>query len=370
MSRSFCRSLPLLCALLTSDPGAMTVDGVAIDTFGTTRDGRTVERFTLTGPGGITARLISYGATLTELLLPDRNGNLADVVLGFDNLDQYERESPYFGCTTGRVANRIAGGRFTLDGVEYRLATNDGPNHLHGGKRGLDKYVWRGEPVARAEGPAVRFTLVSPDLDEGYPGNLSLAVTYLLTRSGELRLEYEATTDQATPVNLTNHSYFNLAGSGDVLGHVLTLNASRYTEPDATLIPTGRLLPVAGTPLDFTRPALVGGRIGKVAIGGYDHNLVIDRAAGSGLALAADLYDPASGRAMEVFTTEPGVQFYSGNFLNGLKGKGGAVYRKHAALCLETQHYPDAVNRPEFPSVILRPGETYRQLTVHRFSTR
>ena len=365
----FTRGVVLLGLLLTSDLGATSVAGVSMDSFGTTGDGQAVTRFTLDGPGGVRARVITYGATLTELWLPDRQGTLGDVVLGFDSLAEYEAKSPYFGCTTGRVANRIGGARFTLDGVEYPLAANDGANTLHGGRRGLDKQVWQGAPVVHEAGPAVRLTLVSPDGDEGFPGNLDLAVTYILTRDGELRLEYQATTDKATPVNLTNHSYFNLAGAGTVHGHILTLHASRYTEPDANLIPTGRLLPVAGTPLDFTRPASVGGRMGQVSIGGYDHNYVIDRA-DTGLVLTADLYEPASGRAMEVLTTEPGVQFYSGNFLSGLAGKAGAVYVRHAGLCLETQHYPDAVHRPEFPSIILRPGQTYRQVTVHRFSTR
>ena len=354
----------------TTISGADKVDEVVKDGFGKTSDGQTVERFTLTNKSGTMARVIAYGATLIELQVKDRDGNLGDVVLGFDNFGQYEKESPYFGCTTGRVANRIAGGRFTLDGVEYELAVNNGPNHLHGGLKGLDKVIWEGEQVEREDGPAVRFSYLSADGDEGYPGNLSIGVTYVLTQDDELRIEYEATTDRATPVNLTNHSYFNLACAGDVLGHILTLHAGFFTEPDETLIPTGRILPVAGTPLDFTRPAVVGGRIARIDIGGYDHNYVIDRKEGEDLALTAEVYEPGSGRVMELLTTEPGVQFYSGNFLDGLKGKGGAVYEKHYGLCLETQHFPDSINQPDFPSVVLRPGETYRQVTVHRFSTR
>ena len=362
--------IAILALTSTIESGADKVDGVAKDIFGETNDGQAVERFTLTNGNGLVARVMTYGATLTELLVPDRDGKLGDVVLGFDGFAQYEKESPYFGCTTGRVANRIAGGRFTLDGVHYELAVNDGPNHLHGGLKGFDKVIWKGEAVEKAEGPAVRFTYLSPDGEEGYPGNMSVSVIYVLTQDDALRIEYQATTDKATPINLTNHSYFNLAGSGDILGHILTLHAARYTEPDETLIPTGRLLPVAGTPLDFARPAVVGGRIGRIDIGGYDHNFAIDREAGVDLAPTAELYEPGSGRAMELLTTEPGVQFYSGNFLDGLKGKGDAIYEKHAALCLETQHFPDSINQPEFPSAVLRPGETYRQVTVHRFSVR
>ena len=360
----------LLVFTFHSETGAEKVDSVVKDSFGKTGDGQSVERFTLTNGNGMVARVMNYGATLTELLVRDRDGELGDVVLGFDNFAQYEKESPYFGCTTGRVANRIAKGKFSLDGVDYEVAVNDGPNHLHGGLKGLDKVMWEGEAVERGDGPAVRFTYLSLDGEEGYPGNLSIAVTYVLTQEDELRIEYEATTDRATPINLTNHSYFNLAGEGDILGQILTLRASNYTEPDETLIPTGRVLPVAGTPLDFTKPAVIGGRIGRIDIGGYDQNFVIDRFAGEKMAATAEVYDPASGRVLELFTSEPGVQFYSGNFLDGLKGKGGAVYEKHFALCLETQHFPDSINQPDFPSAVLRPGEVYRQVTVHRFSAR
>jgi aldose 1-epimerase len=353
--------------VLTSVPGEGNVEK---DIFGKTADGKIVERYTLTNKNGSLARVITYGATLTELLVQDREGNLGDVVLGFDTLEQYEKESPYFGCTTGRVANRIAKGRFALDGVEYRLAVNNGPNHLHGGLKGFDKVVWKAAPLQRAEGAAVRFAYLSRDGEEGYPGNLEVVVTYLLTDDDELRLEYQATTDRATPVNLTNHSYFNLAGKGDVLGHILTLYARYYTEPDETLIPTGRILPVAGTPLDFIRPAAVGGRIGRIAIGGYDHNYVLDNGGRAEPGLAAELYDPASGRVMELYTTEPAVQLYSGIHLKELPGKKGAVYNQYYGLCLETQHYPDSINQPGFPSVVLRPAEVYRTATVHRFSTR
>lgn len=338
--------------------------------FGQTADGRPVEKFTLTNRNGCRAGLITYGATLTELHVKDRAGALADVALGFETLRQYETQSPYFGCTTGRFANRIAHGRFTLDGRDYTLACNDGANHLHGGVLGLDKRVWNAEAATLADGPAVRFSYLSPDNEEGYPGALNLEVTYVLTDSDELRIEYKAVTDRPTPVNLTNHTYFNLTGgrSGGVLDHVLTLHAHAYTEVDDTLTPTGRILPVAGTALDFTRPHPVGERIAQLPAG-YDHNFVLTGGKTEKPKPAAELFDPASGRRMLILTTEPGIQLYTGNFLDGtLAGKYGLVYRKHHALCLETQHYPDSVHHPHFPPVILRPGETYRQITCHRFS--
>jgi aldose 1-epimerase len=323
--------------------------------------GAPVERFTLTNARGVIARITNYGATLTELHVPDRAGRPGDVVLGFDNLEQYLRGHPYFGATVGRVANRIARGRFTLDGRTYTLSRNEGPHHLHGGFQGFDKVVWRAEPLA---GPvaAVRMTHVSPDGDEGYPGRLALTVVMTLTDANELAIDYTATTDETTPVNLTNHTYFNLAGEGDVLGHELMLATESYTPTDETLIPTGEIAPVRGTPLDFTRPRPIGR--------GYDHNFAIARTA-PGLALAADVFEPRTGRALEVTTTQPGVQLYTANHLDGtLGGKGGVGYRRHAGFCLETQHFPDSVNQPGFPSTILRPGETYRQTTIYRFTTR
>jgi len=340
------------------------------ESFGKTSDGRAVARYTLKNDSGALARIITYGGILTELAVKDRDGQLGDVVLGFDNIQQYETENPYFGCIAGRVANRIAGGAFELDGQTYELAVNNGPNHLHGGIKGFDKVVWDAEEVAHEDGDALRLTYLSKDGEEGYPGNLTVAVTYVLTRDNVLRIDYEATTDKATPINLTNHSYFNLAAGGDVLGHIMTLHARYYTEPDETLIPTGRLLPVAGTPLDFVKPAAVGGRIGRIAIGGYDHNFVLDNGGGIEPGLAAEVYDPVSGRVMELYTTEPGVQVYSGIHLDGVQGKGGAVYNRYYGLCLETQHYPDSINQAGFPSVVLRPGETYRSSTLHKFSTR
>jgi aldose 1-epimerase len=340
--------------------------------FGKTRDGAPVEAYTLKNSHGMVAKVSTLGATLTELHVPDKNGKLADVVLGFDDAAGYQSDAnQFFGCTTGRVANRIAKGKFTLDGKEYTLAVNNGPNHLHGGtKRSLDKVVWKAEKVKTADGSAVRFTYTSPDGEEGYPGKLEVAVTYTLTDKNELRIDYSATTDKATPVNLTNHTYFNLVGAGadTVLDHELMIAADHYTPADDTLIPTGKLAPVAGTPLDFTKPTRIGERIEKLAKTpylGYDHNYVFPKP--DIKAVAARLRDPASGRTMTLYTDQPGVQFYSGNFLKGGKGKGGKAYKHQSALCLETQHFPDSVNHPEFPSVILKPGQTYRHTTIFAF---
>jgi aldose 1-epimerase len=343
--------------------------------YGRTPEGAAVDLFTLTNRNGMVVKIINYGAIVTELHVPDRQGNNGDVVLGFNTLEGYLSDHPYFGGIIGRYANRIAGGRFTLDGKEYRLATNDGPNHLHGGVKGFDKVVWKAESSQSEAGPAVAFSYVSPDGEEGYPGTLSTKVTYTLTAENELRIDYLATTDKPTPVNLTNHSYFNLAGegSGDILAHELMLAADRFTPVDDTLIPTGELKDVTGTPMDFRKMTPVGARIDEVpgpAPGGYDHNYVLTRS-GDGLELAARVYEPKTGRVMEVLTTEPGIQLYTGNFLDGtLKGKRGVAYAKHFGFCLETQHFPDSVNQPAFPSAILRPGETYRTTTVYRFSSR
>jgi aldose 1-epimerase len=363
--------LPVAALALVSCKG-VPMTKVTRAPFGKTAEGEAVEIFTLSGTEGVEAKVMTYGALLTSLRFPDRSGRLDDVVLGFDHLTGYLEGHPYFGCTTGRVANRIAGGRFVLDGKEYRLATNNGPNHLHGGEKGLDKRVWKGDVVSSEHGPAVRFTYLSPDGEEGYPGNLSIAVTYTLTPANELRIDYEATTDKPTPVNLTHHSYFNLAGAGngDILGHVVAIRASRYTPVEATGIPTGELAPVEGTVMDFRIPTPIGARIDELAgdPGGYDHNYVLDNQDGS-LALAATVYEPSAGRILEILTTEPGIQLYTGNYLDGtITGKGGKVYHKRYGLCLEAQHYPDSVNQPSFPSTILRPGEKYRQTTVHRFS--
>src|SRR5947209_7243443 len=340
--------------------------------FGTLDDGTVIESFTLRNAKGAMARVITYGATLTELRVPDRKGELDDVVLGFDNLKSYRGPHPHFGGTIGRYANRIAKGKFTLDGKEYTLAINNGPNSLHGGKIGFDRRVWKAEALREPHAAAVRFTYLSPDGEENYPGNLSVSVTYTLTDENALKLDYSAKTDKATPVNLTNHSYFNLAGSGgDILGYVLYLNADRFTPVDSTLIPTGEIRPVKGTPLDFTKPTPIGAHIAEIKdIGGYDHNFVINGEPGK-LRLAARVSEPTSGRQMEVWTTEPGVQFYSSIGLDGtIVGKGGITYKKYGALCLETQHYPDSPNHPNFPSTIVRPGESFQSETIYKFSAK
>jgi aldose 1-epimerase len=338
--------------------------------FGVLPDGAAVDLFTLTNAHGLKARLMTYGATLVSLDLPDRNGVFADCVLGYDAVDGYLKASPYFGAIVGRYGNRIARGTFVLDGKTYKLATNDGANHLHGGVKGFDKVLWKGEPVQDSSGVGVRFSYLSRDGEEGYPGNLEVVVTYVLNDSDELIVSYEAKTDKPTVVNLTHHSYFNLAGGArDILGHELTLYADRYTPVDAGLIPTGVLAPVAGTPMGFEIPTAIGSRIAQVP-GGYDHNFVLT---GGGMTItrAALVFEPESGRVMEISTVEPGIQFYSGNFLDGtITGKAGRVYGKHWGFCLETQHFPDSPNHPDFPSTVLRPGETLKSMTIHRFYTK
>lgn len=339
--------------------------------FGKTPTGQRVDLFTLTNARGLVSKITNYGTIITELHVPDRRGRLGNVVLGFDNLAQYVNGHPYFGATAGRVANRIAKGRFQLDGKTYRLAVNNGPNHLHGGRKGFDKVVWAAEILPGQEA-AVKFTHTSADGDEGYPGNLAVTVVMTLTRADELRIDYTATTDKATPVNLTNHSYFNLAGGGNILGHELKLAAKAYTPLDAHSIPTGKIASVAGTALDFTKSKPIGrdfARLTERPIG-YDHNFVLN-GGGKKLAPCATAYEPSTGRVMQVFTTEPGVQLYTANWFDGtLRGHGGRYFTQHSGFCLETQHFPDSVNQPKFPSVILRPGQTYRQTTVHKFSTR
>src|SRR5262245_1299566 len=341
-----------------------------------TADGEPVEVFTVRNSKRMAVRIVSYGATVVSIEVPDRDGKSADVVLGFDDLDRYLVKHPHFGGVVGRYGNRIANGRFRLGEVETTLARNNGENHLHGGARGFDRHPWKGKGARTSAGPAVELTYLSKDGEEGYPGNLTAKVTYTLTEANELRLDYEATTDKETVVNLTNHSYFNLAGpsSGDILGHVVTLHAARFTPVRAGLIPTGELRAVEGTPFDFRTPTAVGARIDtkdeQLALaGGYDHNFVVDGAIGV-LRPAARVMEAGSGRAMEVLTTEPGVQFYSGNNLDGtVKGKAGKVYARRAGLCFETQHFPDSPNQPQFPSTTLRPGERYKSTTVFRFST-
>ncbi|MHC4157643.1 MAG: aldose epimerase family protein [Planctomycetota bacterium] len=338
--------------------------------FGKTLDGRDVDLYTLTNNNGLQAEIMTYGGIVRTLLVPDRDGNLADIVLGYDTLEEYIKDNPYFGALIGRFGNRIAKGKFTLDGVEYTLATNNDQNHLHGGDKGFDKVVWDAEELQTEEGPALKLTYTSKDGEEGYPGNLTCTVVYTLTNNNELTVDYEAETDKNTVVNLTHHSYFNLAGhnSGDILGHELMLTADNFTPVDDTLIPTGEIKAVNGTPMDFTKPMVVGSRIDQVK-GGYDHNFVLNSSGGS-LALAASVYEPNTGRVMEISTTEPAIQFYSGNFLDGSNKGKGAVYNKHNGFCLETQHFPDSPNQPNFPSVVLKPGEKYTHLTVHKFSAR
>jgi aldose 1-epimerase len=350
-----------------------SMTSISEQVWGQTGAGIPVRLFTLKNRNGVLVKITSFGAIVTELQVPDRNGTPTNVVLGFDNLDQYLKGHPAFGAIIGRVANRIAKARFTLDGQEYQLAANNGPNHIHGGRNGFDKAVWDAKILpTKPNAASVQFTYLSKDGEEGYPGNLSVAVIYTLTAENELRIDFHATTDKPTILNLTNHGYFNLAGSGDVLGHELFINADRYTPSDAELIPTGEIAPVKGTPLDFTQPTSIGARIDqlKPSPGGYDHNYVLNHG-GTNLALAARAHEPRSGRVLEVFTTEPGVQLYTGNFLDGrLTGVGGVTYGRHSGFCLETQHFPDSINKPHFPSTVLRPGQTFQSTTVFKFSNR
>jgi aldose 1-epimerase len=339
--------------------------------FGKLADGRNIDIFTLINANGIKVRLMTLGATIVSLETPDKDGQLADITLGFDTPGEYVEKSPYFGCIAGRYANRIGKGRFTLDGVDYQLATNNGENHLHGGVIGFDKVIWDGKIVDA--GDAVEFSYVSAGDEEGYPGTLCVSVNYKLTDNDELVISYKATTDKATVLNLTNHAYWNLGGhdSGEMLGHVFQINADKYTVVDGDGIPTGELRDVDGGDMDFRTPVAIGGRIENIAgaPGGYDHNFVLNRG-GEGLEFAARVVEPDSGRIMEVFTTEPGIQCYTGNFLDGIAGKAGAKYEFRNAFCLETQHFPDSPNNPDFPSVVLRCGEEYTQVTIHKFSVK
>lgn len=362
-------SIQLVCMAPTSaQSGEKSSMHISKKPFGQLPDGRQVDLYTCRNVHGLSMDLMTRGATVVAVRTPDRDGKMANINGGFSSLKGYLGEYPYFGATVGRYANRIAKGRFTLDGKTYTLATNDGPNHLHGGVVGFNRVLWQAKPVRTDHSVGVIFTYTSADGEEGYPGNLKVTVVYSLTNADEMRIEYTATTDKATPINLTNHCYWNLhgAGSGTILDHVLMLNADKYLPVDATLIPTGALADVANTPFDFTRPHKIGQMIGQVKGDppGYDHCYVL-RPHGDKLALAARVIDPASGRVMEIRTTQPAIQFYSGNFLDGEAQNAG--YKRHDAFCLETEHYPDSPNHPEFPSVILRPGATYHQVTVHRF---
>jgi aldose 1-epimerase len=351
--------------------------GIRRQAWGKGPGGAPVELFTLTNAKGASVAITTYGAIVVSVNVPDKAGALGDVVLGFDSLEGYLGTHPFFGAIVGRYGNRIAAGQFTLDGKTYTLAKNNGANSLHGGLKGFDKYVWKGRELQSKDGLAIELTHLSPDRDEGFPGQLTAHVTYTWTDANELRVDYHATTDKPTVVNLTNHSYFNLAGqgAGTILAHTLQLSADKYTPVVQGLIPTGELAPVDGTPFDFRQATPIGARIDaaneQITLGGgYDHNFVVNGQAGT-LRPAARVEEPTTGRTLEVLTTEPGIQFYTGNFLDGtIKGKGGKVYPKRAALCLETQHYPDSPNQPSFPSVVLRPGQEYKTTTVYRFGVK
>jgi aldose 1-epimerase len=365
----------------TNQPTVGMNNNISKESLGTLADSTEVELYTLRNANGATVQITNYGAIVTSIQMPDKTGKPGEVVLGFDQVQgyltkDYLASGPYFGAVVGRYGNRIAKGRFSLEGNTYKLAVNNGPNHLHGGLKGFDKRVWTAKPLDSDTITKLHLTYLSKDGEEGYPGNLQVSVTYTLTNNNELRMEYQASTDKPTVVNLTNHSYFNLAQGADpnVLNHQVTLNADRFVAVDETLIPTGDLKPVKGTPFDFTAPHAIGERIGQVE-GGYDHTWVFSRNGGSAgggdgdLFLGARVVAPSTGRVMEVLTDQPGVQFYTGNFLNGtFKGHGGQTYVKHYGFCLETQHFPDSPNQRKFPSVVLRPGETYRTVTVYRFS--
>lgn len=358
---------------------------VAKQIYGRTGEGKQVDIYTLANSAGMSVQIITYGGIIVTLNVPARNGQLADVALGLDNLEAYVKGHPYFGAIIGRCGNRIAKGRFSLDGREYPLATNDGPNALHGGIKGFDKVLWDAEVFQSANQAGVKMTYLSKDMEEGYPGNLSASVTYSLNDQNELKIEYSATTDKPTVVGMTNHTYFNLAGAGngDILGHEIQIEADAFTPVGGDLIPTGEIVSLKGTPLDFAAAHRIGERINSdhqqmIRGKGYDHNYVLRGGAGSaggssagGMALAASAYEPASGRLMECYTTEPGMQFYTGNFLPArMQGKAGQTYVHRGGFCLETQHFPDWPNQPEFPSAVLRPGQTYHSQTMYRFSSR
>jgi aldose 1-epimerase len=356
-------------------PKGTPMKGMTVSEYGTV-DGKGVSLYTLTNARGAQVKITDYGGIVTEIHVPDKAGKMGDVALGFDKLDGYTSgKSPFFGCLVGRVANRIAKGKFSLDGKDYSVLVNNGPNALHGGKKGFDKQVWEFRKGEQVPGfPSVDLHYRSADGEEGYPGNLDAYVSYRWTDDNSLSIHYFATCDKPTPVNLTNHSYFNLAGQGHgtILNHVVTIMADQYTPVDDTLIPTGELKPVKGTPFDFTTPHAIGERIKQVGGSpvGYDHNFVLrqPRTDGDRPALGVRVQDPTSGRVMEMFTTEPGVQFYTGNFLDGkVAGKGGVKYPQYGGFCLEAQHFPDSINHPEFPSVVLEPGKTYTHTTVYAF---
>ncbi len=352
-------------------PAALRADPIEQKPFGTTTDGMPVDQITLTNKSGASVRLITFGAIVTNIFMPDRTGKLGDVVLGYDTVKDYEMSGPFMGCIAGRYANRIANGTFMLDGNQYALTVNQGLNTLHGGFKGLAKRLWNADTGMTPDGPTVRFTIVDPDGAEGFPGTVNVTVLYTLTQNNWLKIQYLATTDKPTPINLTHHSYFNLSGTGkgDVLNYIARVNAAHYLPVDDTLIPTGQIAPVAGTPFDFTKAKPIGRDIKSVpgSQTGYDHTMLLDNPDAKFIE-AADVYDPDSGRLLQCWTTEPAVHFFTGGNLNSIAGKNGQVYMPYSAFCLETQHYPDSPNHPEFPSTILRPGHVYRQVTEFRFS--
>ena len=370
-------SLLLLATVIVSCTGKKSDPAMTRQKFGTTPDGRDAWVYTLRNSSGMEARITNFGGVVLSLLAPDKDGRFTDIVLGYDSLPGYVANKPYFGALIGRYGNRIGKGKFSLEGVDYTLATNNGPNHLHGGVTGFDKVLWEVKDEESVPGRTLVLAYGSRHLEEGYPGDLAVKVTYTLTDSNELKIEYRATTDRPTVVNLTQHSYFNLSGQGqgDILTHDLMIAADRFTPTDSGLIPTGELRRVEGTPMDFTSPVAIGARIGEpydqlALAGGYDHNWVLNKPPRQ-YGLAARVYERTSGRVMEVLTTEPGLQFYSGNFLDGTDvGKGGRVYRHRYGFCLETQHFPDSPNKPGFPPTTLRPGEEYFTVTAYRFSVR
>jgi aldose 1-epimerase len=367
----------LVAGLFTcaSDIVSAESGGITSAPFGQTGDGKPIELYTLSNQHGMKVAIATYGATVISLIVPDRNGKLDDVALGFDTIQPYFAQSPFFGSTIGRYANRIANGRFQLDGQTYQIPINDPPNALHGGPIGFDKQVWKARVVSPSPA-SVAFTLRSPDGDQGFPGNLDVSVTFTVTDQNELQMSYQATTDNPTVVNLTNHTYFNLAGAGNgnVLAELLRINADQYTPADETQIPTGEIKSVADTVVDFRTPKPIGARLAvKDPTSNpirYNENYVLNQGSKPGPSLAAELYDAESGRVLEVLTDQPGLEFYTASFLNGMRGKGGKLYEPYYAVCLETQHYPDSPNHSSFPSTVLRPGETYKTETIYRFSTR
>lgn len=368
----------LLLGMVGCASNRTSKDAVMKTTFGQLQDRTPVDLYTLTNINGCEMKITNYGCIVVSLKVPDKDGMMGDVVLGYETLGEYIENNPYFGAVVGRYGNRIGGAKFTLDGVEYQLAANDGENHLHGGLKGFDKVLWKGEEISSREGPAVRFSYLSRDGEEGYPGNLTVEIRYTLTHDNELKIDYLATTDKKTVLNLTHHSYFNLAGAGngDILGHEMIINADQFIPTRLGLIPTGELVSVKGTPFDFNTPTTIGSRIDQDdeqlrTGGGYDHCWVLNKSGENSLELGVRVYEPNSGRVMELHTTEPGVQFYSGNFLDGSNvGKGGKVYEYRSAIVLEAQHFPDSPNQPQFPTVVLEPGEEYRKTTIYKFSVK